>query len=368
MSDLSISTVVDVNISVSAAYSSSAGFGTLLIVTAETGVIDATERIRAYSDIDGVSEDWGASTEVVAAATSYFSQEPKPSSLMVGFRNTGETCTEALSAIQEVNDDWYGVMFTKEVRDHVVIETEDAVDAIASWVEARTKVYFMVSNDVLCKTPSDTTNIGYLLTAKGLKRTLGVYSSTVDEYADASVAARAFTVQFTAGSPTITLKFKTLPGITVEAVSTNQKSALDSFNMNTYISVAGNKMFAEGVTMSGVFFDEVHGVDWLEATIQDYVFEYMYTRTAKVPYTDLGIQSLAQKVRSALTAGVTAGLLAPGTADDGTYLAEGFVVETVAEADVSSIDKGNRVYNGISFTALGAGAIHGVTINGVFER
>lgn len=492
MSQLPMSSIVNVSISVSPTFPARTGFGTLMLITKETGVIGVAERFRSYSDIDGVTADWGATTEVVKAATAYFSQSPKPTSFMVGMRFetaqtaeliggsvlpaelstfqaitsggftlaidgasneltginlsgaadmdgvaalietaiqtvgtggftaasfthdgskftltsgttgasstlswttsptagedlslimkmlqgegtkndgiAGEKVSESLTAIQLKDDSWYGFMFTKEIRDDVVVLTEDSVDAAADWAEARVKVFFTVSNDELTLVAGNTTNIAYQLKAKSLKRTFVIFSSYPTQYPEASVAGRAFTVEFTLGSQAITLKFKQLPGITVETMNTTQKAALDSVNGNALISIAGNIMLAEGWVSSGVFLDEVHGLDWLQNAIQTEVFGYMYTRTAKVPYTDVGIQAIAQKVRKALAEGVTAGLLAPGTTEAGVFLAEGYIVETVPEADVSQSDKEARFYSGVSFTALGAGAIHGVTIAGTFER
>ena len=81
-----VSTVVDVGITIGAVFPARAGFGVLNIVTAETGVIGLAERIRSYTNLDGVVADWASDTEVVAAATAYFSQQPKPTQLKVAVR------------------------------------------------------------------------------------------------------------------------------------------------------------------------------------------------------------------------------------------------------------------------------------------
>lgn len=82
------SSVVNVDIQVGATFPARAGFGTLNIMTDEEDVIPVTERIREYSDITGVAADWGAGTKANAAATAYFSQEPKPTSLKISTRFT----------------------------------------------------------------------------------------------------------------------------------------------------------------------------------------------------------------------------------------------------------------------------------------
>ena len=86
MGQIPINSIVTVNISVSPTFPARAGFGTLLCVTKETGVLDLSNRITTYGSVDAVSEDWGASSEVTKLATSYFGQSPKPTSFMVGIR------------------------------------------------------------------------------------------------------------------------------------------------------------------------------------------------------------------------------------------------------------------------------------------
>jgi len=53
---------------------------------------------------------------------------------------------------------------------------------------------------------------------------------------------------------------------------------------------------------------------------------------------------------------------------DGTYLPEGFIVEALSLADVPSSDKGNRLYAGLSFKMVGAGALHEVAVSGEFSE
>ncbi len=491
MGQIPINSIVTVNIAVSPTFPARAGFGTLLCVTKETGVLTLANRVRSYADIDGVTGDWGSDTEVVKVATAFFSQSPKPTSFMVGIRFEdaqaaelkggtitddeltalkavsdggfnididgvandilsidltsasdgnamaviiedaiqaiatggytastcaftggqfvvksgttgdsstisyltvpasgtdlapllnlnqgnalrtdgidGETPTQSLSALNEVDSSWYGFVYTKEVRDNVVINTEAAVDASAGWAEARVKVFSTATNDELTYNSAATSDIAYILSQKSLSRTLVTFSSKPDQYPDASILGRAFSVDFTAGNPSITLKFKQLPGITVEGLSYNQKGVLDAKNCNALISVAGNIMYAEGKMAGGRFFDEIHGLDWLQNAIQTNVFGLLYT-AKKVAYTDVGIQQLAQKVTGALAEGVSAGLLAPGVDSSGNLLTQGYEVITVPASQVNQSDKEARLYKGISFTALGAGAIHGVTVNGTFER
>lgn len=488
-----VSTVVNVSIAIGASFPARAGFGTLNIVTEETGVIGIAERIRSYSNIDGVTADWGSNTEVAKAATAYFSQQPKPTSLKVSTRygtaqsaelrggsvvdptslltvsdgsfnisidndpqditgldftdtettfddiaasiqtalqtigtggftaatcvhdgsrffirsgTTGisstvsflstvdpsvgsdissmlqmkqgegtkgngipaETISDSLSAIQNIDPDWYGLVFTKEVRDGVQINGEDAVVAASAWCEARVKVFGNTSNDLDVLDSVTVNDVASLLQNANYRRTMTTFSSYPDEYPSASILGRAFTVNFNQANSTITLKFKQMPGITVEALTQSQKSVLDSKSANALIVVGASDMFAESFMASGVFFDEVHGVDWLQNAVETNVFGYLLTRSTKVPYTDKGIAAIEQQVTKALDEAVNNGLIAPGETIDGEFLGTGYKVTTISADLINQSDKDARHYPGLSFIVLGAGAIHSVQINGVFER
>lgn len=491
-----VSTVVNVAISVGATFPARAGFGTLNIVTSETGVISLAERIRSYSNIDGVAADWLATTEVYKAANAYFAQQPKPTSLKVSTRyptaqagqlrggavadsaaniaafaaitngsfaisingsaqditginftgdadldavaadiqttlraiatggftlatcthdgtrfyiNSGttgtsstvsfltavspvtgtdissllqmqqgegtktdgiaaETITASLNAIQNVDPDWYGLQFTKEVRDLVSINAEDAVEAAADWCEARTKIFFNTTNDLDVLDSVTTTDIASVLQAKNLRRTITTFSSYTSQYPSSSVAGRAFTVNFNQPNSTITMKFKQLPTITVEQLTQSQKAVLDSKSANALIEVGSSDMYAESYMADGTFIDEVHGIDWLQNAIETNVFGYLLTRTTKVPYTNKGIAAIEQQVVKALDEAVRNGLASPGETIDGEFLPNGYKTTLVPVEDINQSDVEARFYPGLSFVILGAGAIHGVQINGVFER
>ncbi len=488
-----VSSVVNVSIVIGATFPARAGFGTLNIVTAETGVIGLAERIRSYSNLDGVTADWSAGTEVAKAATAYFSQQPKPTSLKVSTRyptaqsaqlrggsvidatallliadgsfaisidggaedigslnftdgesdlddiaasiqtalraiatggytlatcihdgarffitsgTTGatstisfltvvdpasgtdissllqmqqgegtkgngivaETITASLNAIQNIDPDWYGLMFTKEVRDLVVINTENAVVAAAAWCEARVKVFGNTSNDLDVLDSVTTTDIASVLNTASYRRTMTTFSSFAAQYPSASILGRAFTVNFNQPNSTITLKFKQLPGITVEDLTVNQKAVLDSKKANSLITVGASIMFAESFMANGVFFDEVHGIDWLQNAIETNVFGYLLTRPTKVPYTNKGTAAIEQQVIKALDEAVRNGLIAPGETIDGEFLPTGYKTTLIPVEDINQSDVEARFYPGLSFIVLGAGAIHRVQIDGVFER
>lgn len=274
-----------------------------------------------------------------------------------------ESVTESLDEIQDATADWYGLAFTKELR----ADEADVLEA-ASWVEARVKVFGNDSDDNDILDSVVTSDIASQLKALNYRRTMTCFNSVAGEYLGVSALARAFIVNFNGTNTTLTLKFKQMPGITTAQLKSSQKIALDSKNANAFFSVGGNPMFGESFMAVGVFFDEVHGIDWLQNAIETEVFGKLFTDVTKTAMTDSGAASLQDRTERALAQGVTNGLLAPGFDRNGVFLSKGYLTQVVSIKDHNQSDKEARIGPPISFVALGAGAIHSIQINGVFER
>ena len=80
---LPISDVVNVKIEMSPTAAALRNFGACLII-GTSDVIDTQERIRAYSDITTVAQDFGVESKEYLAAQAFFSQTPKPSVVQIG--------------------------------------------------------------------------------------------------------------------------------------------------------------------------------------------------------------------------------------------------------------------------------------------
>lgn len=81
---LSVGDVVSVDIVMSPLAAAVRNFGALLILGSTPNVIDTTERMRQYSSLDQVAQDFGTTAPEYLAADLYFSQSPQPSTLYIG--------------------------------------------------------------------------------------------------------------------------------------------------------------------------------------------------------------------------------------------------------------------------------------------
>lgn len=80
---LNVGRLVRVSVNLAPLAAARRGFGTLL-VAGDSNVINGSERIRSYVDLESVATDFGTSAPEYLAAQLYFGQSPRPQTLMIG--------------------------------------------------------------------------------------------------------------------------------------------------------------------------------------------------------------------------------------------------------------------------------------------
>ena len=367
---LPVSNVVNVDVIMSAVAATGRNFGALLILGTST-VIPLTERIRQYSAIEDIGDDFGVDSPEYEAATIFFSQSPKPTLVYVGRwaktlasaeEGSVETLLQAVNACLQYTN-WYGLA----IADSADLAEADVI-SVAAAIEASSlsRILAVTTADVNVLVTGNTDNIGYKLKAAGYARTFWQYSSS-SKYAAISAFGRAFTVNFTGSNTTITLKFKTEPGITYETLTTAQAAAIDAINGNVYVYYANDTaIIQQGVMANGDFFDERHGLDWLQNYVQTNLYNLLYTSTTKIPQTDAGVTRLMANVEASLDQAVNNGLIAPGVwnggpigqIESGDTLTKGYYVYADAVANQAQSDREARKSPVIQAAIKLAGAIH----------
>lgn len=367
---LPVSNVVNVDVIMSAVAATGRNFGALLILGTST-VIPLTERIRQYSAIEDIGDDFGVDSPEYEAATIFFSQSPKPTLVYVGRwaktlasaeEGSAETLLQAVNACLQYTN-WYGLAIADSAN---LVEAD--VISVAAAIEASSlsRILAVTTADVNVLVAGNTDNIGYKLKAAGYARTFWQYSSS-SKYAAISAFGRAFTVNFSGSNTTITLKFKTEPGITYETLTTAQAAAIDAINGNVYVYYANDTaIIQQGVMANGDFFDERHGLDWLQNYVQTNLYNLLYTSTTKIPQTDAGVTRLMTNVEASLDQAVNNGLIAPGVwnggpigqIESGDTLTKGYYVHADAVANQAQSDREARKSPVIQAAIKLAGAIH----------
>ena len=244
--------------------------------------------------------------------------------------------------------------------------------AIAAYIEAaNNKHIYGVSTQAAGTLSSvSTTDIAYVLKQLAYKRTVTQYSSS-NAYSVCSLFGRILTTNYNANNTVITLMYKQEPGIVPEYLNSTQITALTAKNANVFVAYNNNTAIIEkGVAANGDFLDIITGTDWLALSIQNEVFNLLYTANTKIPQTDSGTQLICTTVEAVCSQGVTNGLLAPGlwssggfgALNQGDYLPKGFYVYAAPVATQFAADRAARKSVPIQVAAKLAGAIHTVDI------
>lgn len=274
-----------------------------------------------------------------------------------------ETLLEGVQACADKSTDWYGLYCAP------VSPQSDADNlAVAAFIEAASpsRIFGITTQAAAVVDPAQSSDIASQLKALLYKRTFIQYSSS-SPYAAASLFGRAFTVDFTAQNSTITLKFKQEPGVAAETLTESQAAALTAKNCNVFINYNNaTAIIQQGVMCNGFYFDEVHGLDWLQNQAQTNIFNALYTSPTKIPQTDAGINVLVTTMDSTCEAGVNNGLIAPGVwtgpavgaLASGQTLAKGYYNYAAPISTQSSADRAARKAPVIQCAIKLAGAVH----------
>ncbi len=185
----------------------------------------------------------------------------------------------------------------------------------------------------------------------------GVTDSTITVQQIGSIGCAEFAwmggqLPFDPGS--ITWKFKSLVGITPDDLTSTEIVNLIAKYVNFYEIVANISMVtSQAVVASGEYVDTMRGSDWLGQRMAERIFIRL-ANALKVPFTIHGLESIATDVRAQLQQGIDRG-----------FLVEGSMVVNVPDIDdIDPADKADRFFQGTTFSAQLAGAIHKVKVVG----
>ncbi|HCK7193836.1 TPA: DUF3383 family protein, partial [Enterobacter roggenkampii] len=146
-----------------------------------------------------------------------------------------------------------------------------------------------------------------------------------------------------------------------------QAAAVDAKNANVFVYYANDTaILQQGVMANGDFFDERHGLDWLQNYVQTNLYNLLYTSTTKIPQTDAGVTRLLSNVEQSMDQSVTNGLVAAGVwnggpigqLNSGDTLTKGYYVYAQPLSEQAQADREARKAPLIQVACKLAGAVH----------
>lgn len=315
----------------------------------EAAINGGAEPVTATDNVDGTLD---LDADVTGEAfTVVVSDDGVGDGLSVANAIANVNVATELSRILQVGaTDWFFLINTRRSTE---AEQLQDIEESADFIETLSapKMYFAAIDQASLKT-AVSTDIASILQAKSYDRTVVLYSDDQANYPDAAWVGDG--APHDAGSRT--WKFKTLVGITPDTLTDSEIANLKSKNANFYETVAGvNIITSEGVVVGGEFIDVIRGSDELQTRMAADIFTRL-VNSEKIPFTTNGIGVIESIVRAALQISVNNGFLS----DDPNAI-------TVTVPDIDSVpaaEKAVRFLSGIEFSAVLAGAIHKVQIDG----
>jgi len=258
----------------------------------------------------------------------------------------------------------------KTLRDHTVAPPNgNTTLEISDWASANKKIFMSTSNNLDVLDSSVDTDVASVLKLSGSRFTHSVFSRSVNAYPGSAVFGRAASVNFANINSTITLNLKQIANVPAEDLTPSEFAAMQSKYCSAVVVIGGSvNAFVDSRMASGSWLDTTHGLMWLENRNETDMFNLLYQQSTKIPFTQAGINMAKAQLERSLQAAVRNGLSAPGFLPSGEFLPEGFQVDSLSLAEISASDKNNRVYNGLTYRMVGAGALHGVAVSGSFSE
>jgi len=323
------------------------GFGTMLLLGPETEKpVGMTNRVREYDSVS-FKDDYIAGDLVFEALTDYFSQSLVPEKAFVGFQEGVETVGAALQLISDENDEWYALAITSRL---IADQT-----AASAFVQTLRKISGYASDDTQMIDPVSVDDLAFNFNALSLSRSYTAYNEKAETVMAKRYPEAAWLGRVLPALPgSITWKFKQLAGQIASKLTGTERTALRTKFSNYYNGVGGVDIMEEGWMADGSFIDEIRGVDWIHARMQEAIFARL-VNLPKVPYTNAGVDIIVTEMRAVLTRAENQGILVPG-------------LSTISKSDVRDIpfnDRASRILPDLKFNATLQGAVHEIKINGV---
>lgn len=124
----------------------------LLLVPMTDQDTSFTDRVRTYTDVQGVADDLGVNHIGYLMAQKLMGGALKPATFKIGKVNTQagavETYVEALAKVQELDDTWYAVMAASHLDEDIM--------SLAQFVQPQRKMYFTSTADQKAKSLEQT--------------------------------------------------------------------------------------------------------------------------------------------------------------------------------------------------------------------
>lgn len=317
--------------------------------------VDFGGRVRVYTSLDSILDDFTDTDVPYLAAVGYLSQNPAVSQIVIGqYYSSGTpdaSYVAAATACSLENDTWYQI----GMEDH----TETEVLAMAAYVEAKQRLFF-TSNNVVSTVDTAYSagaaaagDILGKLADSNYERTAVLWHHTADTaFPECAFAGR--NLPFRAG--TANWAHLALAGVGASqnalgnTLNDTQITNLTARNGNFIYSQRGQFRTWQGQVVNGEWLDIVRGVDGLREDIDATLLDLLINQAGGgIRMTDAGLAQIENVLDSVLTRWVNYG-----------FIQANYTITMPKAIDIPFADKAARIIRDIKFEAFLAGFVNSI--------
>lgn len=297
--------------------------------------------VNAISGAPLVATDTGSShltvTLQATTATDFFTVQNASESLLAIQNTTADNNTaNDLTAINLINDSWYGVTLTSQGKAQIL--------AAAAWVETNERLMLQATNDSDCLTSSTSDAMSTNKTANRFRSAL-IYHQNPAQHVGAAWMGSTFPLD----PGILTFAFRQLRNVDTSALNPTQLTNIENKNGNYFVAIDQDSFTLPGKVASGEWIDITRDTDAFEAALGLAHLE-VKLQNNKVPMTDKGIALEETAMRSVGT---------QFSSDVNPFLDPATLQYTVPKVtDIPAADRKNRILNSLAMSANVQGAIH----------
>lgn len=310
-------------------------------------IVEGLKTLIDAASITGltVTED-DVTLTLTGAAGTWFSFGVERIDLWTVTETTAATgLTTEISAILAERNDSYGLV--------VEHQSEAVGEAVAAAVEAMVKIYGIAcpNSDIIASGSSD---LGSDIKASAYNRTFVIFHERAsDQWPEMAWMSSRFPQN--PGSEN--WRYKRLAGVSASRLTGTQVTNVKTKNVTSIRVMGGITLTNNNKMGSGRYIDVQHGLDWLQARIEERLFGAL-ANSKKIPYTDGGLGILEGEVRAQLD---------EASDQDHAFLARDSNLNvTVKPVSLQAAnDRAARIVRAITFKGRLAGAVDEIYVEGV---
>lgn len=312
--------------------------GTATVAEVVAGIVAA---INALASTPYAAVDTGAAhtsiTVTPTVTTDYMSLEVLDQSLLLVQNLTADNSTaNDLTAINMIDDSWYGVTLTSQGDAQIL--------AAAAWVETNDKLMLQASSagDILTSSTSDVMSANQ--TANRARSAI-IYHQRPDQHVGAAWMGSTFPLD----PGVLTFAFRQLRNVDTSKLNPTQITNIENKSGNYFTSIDGVSFTLNGKVSNGEWIDIIRDTDAFEAALGVAHLDVKLAND-KVPMTDKGIGLEEAAMRA---------VCAQFSSDTNPFLDGSTLEFTVPKVkDIPATDRKNRKLNKLQLSAQVQGAIH----------